>query len=224
MARSHSCSGFGIVENMVVGTLMALGVLVTVPFAGTMIRRAEGVGAVNTIQSELAAARIQAVKTGVNVVVVISKDANNAVRLQTFRDKADLTVSSDNDGNGTREDGEPILSTVSLDPHIHLWSYGGAKDDLAAGAVFDGYAVNGVVNTDLTHRIIFLPTGGIAAPQNSNSGSPQAGAPYGRGIYFADAEGRNFLRVTITATIASGTRVDRYAEGKGYVGGSWSWR
>ncbi len=224
MARSHSCRGFGIVENMAVTSLMAVGVLVAVPFAGTMIRRAEGVGAVNTIQATLAAARMQAVKTGVNVVVVVSKNANNGIRLQTFRDKADLTVSSGNDGNGTQEAGEPTLSTVDLDTHVHLWSHGGAKDDLATSAVFDGYAINGVVNADLTHRMIFLPTGGIAAPQNGNSGLPQAAAPYGRGVYFADVTGKNFLRVTISSSIASGTRVDKYVAGKGYVSGSWSWR
>jgi len=224
MPRSHSCGGFGIIETMVVLGLMAMGVLVTVPIAGTMIRRAQGVGAVNTIQSTLAAARMQAVKTGVNVVVVISKSPNNGISLQTFRDKKDLTVSSANDGNGTWETGEPILSVVDLDTHVHLWSYGGTKDDLAAGAVFDGYSINGVVNPNLTHRIIFLPTGGIAAPQNGNSGSPQATAPYGRGIYFGDVAGRNFFRATISSTIASGTRVDKYAVSKGYVSGTWSWQ
>jgi type II secretory pathway pseudopilin PulG len=224
MARTHSSSGFGIIENMVVVSLMAMGVLISVPFAGTMIRRAEGVGAVNAIQSTLAAARMQAVKTGANVVVLISKSANNGIRLQTFRDKADLTASSANDGNGTRESGEPFLGTVDLDTHVHLWIYGGAKDDLTASAVFDGYTIDGVVNADLTHRIIFLPTGGIAAPQNSNSGSAQATAPYGRGIYFADVTGKNFFRITISSTIASGTRVDKYAAGKGYVSGTWSWQ
>jgi hypothetical protein len=157
---------------MVVLGLMAMGVLVTVPIAGTMIRRAQGAGAVNAIQSTLAAARMQAVKTGVNVVVVIGKSPNNGISLQTFRDKADLNASSANDGNGTRETGEPILSTVDLDTHVHLWSYGGTKDDLAAGAVFDGYPINGVVNPNLTHRIIFLPTGGIAAPQTATRDRP----------------------------------------------------
>jgi hypothetical protein len=209
---------------MVVASLIAMGALVTVPLAGTMMRRAEGVGAINAIQSTLAFARMQSVKTGANIVVVISKSANNGIRLQTFRDKADLAASSANDGNGTQETGEPILNTVDLHTHLRLWSYGGAKDDLAASAVFDGYTINGVVNPDLTNRIIFLPTGGIAAPQNGNSGLPQAAAPYGRGVYFADVTGKNFFRVTISSTIASGTRVDKYAAGKGYVSGTWSWQ
>lgn len=209
---------------MVVATLMAMGILVTVPIAGTMIRRAGGVGAINRIQATLATARLQAVKAGVNVVVVISRSANNGIRLQTFRDKADLVASSANDGDGTWETGEPILDTVSLDTHVHLWSFGGTKDDLASSALFDGYTINGVVNPDLTHRIIFLPTGGIATPQNGSSGPPRAAAPYGRGIYFGDVTGKNFFRVTISSTIASGNRVDKYAAGKGYVSGTWSWQ
>ena len=42
MARIDSCSGFGLVENLVVISLMSIGVLFAMPFAGTMIRRAEG--------------------------------------------------------------------------------------------------------------------------------------------------------------------------------------
>ena len=205
---------------------MAMGVLVAVPYAGTMIRRAEGVGAVNTIRSTLAAARLQAVKTGANVVVVVSKSSNNAIHLEAFRDKADLTVSSlTNDGNCQQETGEPTLNpVVDVDTHVHLWKYGGSIDDLAAGAAFDGYSVNGVVNSDLTHRIVFLPTGAIAVPQNTNSGPPQATVPFGRGIYFGDANGKNFFRVTISSAIASGLRVDKYVPGKGYVSGNWAWQ
>ena len=64
----------------------------------------------------------------------------------------------------------------------------------------------------------------IAAPQNSNSGSPQATAPFGRGIYFADVTGKNYFRITISNTIASGTRVDKYVPGKGYVSDTWGWQ
>jgi hypothetical protein len=224
MARIRSCRGFGIAENLAMVAVMAMGVLVATPFAGTMIRRAEGVGAINTIRATLASARVQAVKSGANVVVVISSNSNNGIRLSTFRDKADLGSSSANDGNGTQETGEPTLSTFDLDTHVHLWQSGGSKDDLATAVAFDGYIVNGALNSDLTQRIIFLPTGSILAPQNANSGSPQATAPYGRGIYFADVIGKNFFRITITSTVESGTRVDKYAPGQGYVSGSWSWQ
>jgi type II secretory pathway pseudopilin PulG len=224
MARFQSCSGFGLVENMVVVALMAMGVLFAMPFAGTMIRRAEGVGAISTIRATLAAARVQAIKTGANVVVVISKNSNDGIHLEPFRDKESLTAPSANDGNCTQESGEPSLNPVDIDTHVHLWKYGGTKDDLGTAAPFDGYVIDGAVNEDLTNRIVFLPTGGIAAPQSANSVSPQATAPFGRGIYFADGAGKNYFRITVSNTIASGTRVDKYVPGKGYVSDTWGWQ
>ena len=223
-ARLQSSRGFGLIENIIFSGLIGLGVLVAMPYAGTMIRRAEGVGAINTIRATLAAARLQAVKTGTNVVLVISKNSNNSIRLSSFRDKADLTVASPNDGNGTQETGEPSFPPVDVDTHIHFWKFGGARDDIATGVAFDGYVINGTLNTDLSDRIIFLPNGGILVPQNSNSGSPAATAPFGRGIYFADQNGKNFFRVTIFTSIASGTRVDKYVPGNGYVTGNWNWQ
>jgi type II secretory pathway pseudopilin PulG len=224
MARIDSCSGFGLVENLVVIALMSIGVLFAMPFAGTMIRRAEGAGAVNTMRATLASARIQAVKTGANVVVLISRSPNKGVRLLTFRDKASLTASSAADGDGVQETGEPTLNEIDIDTHLHLWKFGGVKDDLATAAPFDGYIVNDTLNADLTNRIIFQPTGGIAAPKNSNSGAPQPTAPFGRGIYFADALGKNYFRVTMSSAIASGARVDKYVPGQGYVSGAWGWQ
>ena len=224
MARIDSSDGFTVVENLVVISLMSIGVLFAMPFAGTMIRRAEGSGAINTIRATLAAARIQAVKTGANVVVLVSRSQNNGVRLVTFRDKASLTASSANDGDGIQETGEPTLAQVDIDPHLRLWKFGGVKDDLATAAPFDGYIVNDVLNATLTNRIVFSPTGGIVAPKNSNSGAPQATVPFGRGIYFADVTGKNFFRVTMPNTIASGARLDKYIPGQGYVSGAWSWQ
>jgi hypothetical protein len=113
---------------------------------------------------------------------------------------------------------------IDMDTQLHLWKFGGAKDDVATAAAFDGYLVNDVLNANLKNRIVFQPTGGIAAPKNSNSGAPQATAPFGRGIYFADATGKNFFRVTMSNTIASGARVDKYVPGQGYVSGAWGWQ
>lgn len=223
-ARFHSSRGFGLIENIVGAALLAMGVLVATPYAGTMIRRAEGVGAVNTIRATLASARLQAVKSGANVVLVVAKSSDNSILLTSFRDKADLAVASANDGNGVQDNGEPSFPAVNVDTHIHLWKYGGTKDDLSSGVAFDGYVINGALNGGLTDRIVFLPNGGILLPQNSNSGAPVATAPFGRGIYFADQNGKNFFRVTISTAIASGTRVDKFVPGTGYITGNWTWQ
>lgn len=224
MARIRTCRGFGLVENILTIGVMAMGILVATPFAGTMIRRAEGVGAVNTIRATLASARLQAVRTGANVVVVISRNPDNSIHLASFRDKADLTSSSGNDGNGTQEAGEPSYPPVDVDTHLHLWQHGGARDDVSAAVAFDGYLINGTLDTGLTRRIIFVPTGGVLAPQNANSGTPQPTSPFGRGIYFADVTGKNFFRITVSSTVATETRVEKYVAGRGYVSGNWSWQ
>jgi hypothetical protein len=209
---------------MVVVALMGMAVLFTVPFAGTMIRRAADVGAITTIRATLAGARLHAIKSGANVVVVVSRNSNNGIHLEVFRDKADLAAVSPNDGDLLQESGEPRLSAVDIGNSIHFWKQGSAKDDLAASAPFDGYLVNSALDPTLKNRIVFLPTGGIALPQNSNSGTPQASSPEGRGIYFADAAGKNFVRVTIASPVSSEARVDKYEPGRGYVSTSWGWK
>jgi type II secretory pathway pseudopilin PulG len=223
MARIQSSRGFGLVEGVVAAAIMAMGVLIAMPFAGTMIRRAEGVGAVNTIRAALASARLQAVKTGSNVVLVITQNSDSSIHLASFRDKASLTGVSANDGNGVQDAGEPSFPPMDVDAHLRFWRWGGARDDTNTGVAFDGYVVNGSLDAGLTHRVIFLPTGGILLPQNGNSGSPSATAPFGRGIYFADVIGKNFFRITVSTAVASGARVDKYVPGKGYVSGNWSW-
>ena len=224
MARSRSCLGFGLVESVVVIALIGMAVVLATPAAGPIIRRSGVLAAVTTIRATLAAARLQAVKSGANVVVVVSRNSNNGVHLDVFRDKADLAAASPNDGDLVQESGEPLLSAVDIGGPIRLWKQGSAKDDLAASAPFDGYFVNSVLDPTLKNRIVFLPTGGISLPQNSNSGTPQASSPQGRGIYFADAAGRNFVRVTIASAISSEARVDKYESGRGYVSSYWGWR
>ena len=208
---------------MVIG-VVAMGILMATPFAGTMVRRSATLGAVSSVRTTLAAARLQSVKTGAVVVVVVSKNANNGIHLQTFRDKADLAATSANDGNMVQDTGEPTLAQMDVGSSVHLWKRGGTKDQLSTSAPFDGYAINGALDTSLTHRVVFLPTGGILLPQSSNSGTPQPVSPEGRGIYFADAAGKNFLRVTIVSSIASEARVDKYETGRGYVSSGWGWQ
>ena len=221
LARSHSCRGFGLVENVVLIALVGMAVALAAPSAGPILRRAQLQGAVTTIRATLASARIQAVKAGANVVVVVSRNPKNGIRLTVFRDKADLAASSSNDGDLVQESGEPLLSSVDISGPIHLWKQGSARDDLASSAPFDGYLVNSALDATLTNRIVFLPTGGISLPQNSNSGTPQATSPEGRGIYFG---GRDFRRATIASSVSSEARVDKYEPGRGYVSSAWGWR
>jgi hypothetical protein len=152
--------------------------------------------------------------------------------LKTFKDRAnDLTTPLPNDelaaaGNFVQDTGtfatspatdEPTLADFTLTTGVHLWKQGGSKDDLAAAAAFDRYAGD----AGLVNRIVFLPSGGIVPPQDTACGLPTPSG--GRGIYFADDEGKNFFRITIDSNLSGKFRVDKYVSGTGYVSTGWTW-
>lgn len=118
---------------------------------------------------------------------------------------------------------ELILGDVSLSPRIHFWKQGGSKDSLTDGICFDTYktVASPSGDTSLTDRIVFLPSGGISRPQDS--GSDDVTSTGGRGIYFADWQGKNYFRVTIESDLSGKGRVDKYV-GSGYVTSGWSWQ
>jgi prepilin-type N-terminal cleavage/methylation domain-containing protein len=224
LAISRAQRGFSLVEVLVVLALFTVGLLAATPFAAPMIRRAGCFSAISTIRTALALARLQAVKSGANVVVVFSQNSFGGIHLLTFQDKADLTSSSPNDGDSLQEAGEPTLGEIDLSTNLRFWQSGAAVDDLSTGAAFDGYLFNGAVAAGSAHRIVFLPTGGIAVPQAANSGTPRPMFPFGRGIYFADSQGQNFFRITVASTLSADVRVEKYAAGAGYVGTNWAWQ
>jgi prepilin-type N-terminal cleavage/methylation domain-containing protein len=225
-------AGFSLVELLVVLALSGLVALVAVPAAGKIIRHSRDLGTFASVRQVLAAARLQAVKHGANVVVEIRLTDERQIRLKTFKDRAnDLTTPLPNDelaaaGNFVQDTGtfatspgtdEPTLADFTLTTGVHLWKHGGTKDDLATAAAFDRYAGD----ADLVNRIVFLPSGGIVPPQDTACGLPTPSG--GRGIYFADAEGKNFFRITVDSNLSGKFRVDKYVPGTGYVASGWTW-
>jgi type II secretory pathway pseudopilin PulG len=205
------------IEVLVVIVLIGFLVALAGPVAGKLIRRSEVMASLSSARQVLAVARLEAIKTSANVVVVVGKNPSNMIRLQSFRDKADLTTASANDGNGVQDAGEPTLGDVTLSPRSHLWKQGGSEDNVATAVLFDTCA------GDASSRcIVFLPGGGISPP-----GSGLATPSGGRGIYFADWQGKNYFRVTVESDLSGKGRVDKYVQGSGYYTASparkWSW-
>jgi prepilin-type N-terminal cleavage/methylation domain-containing protein len=223
-------AGFSLVELLIVLALSGLVALVAVPAAGKIIRHSRDLGTFASVRQVLAAARLQAVKHGANVVVEIRLTENKQIQFKTFKDRAnDTTVPLPADelaaaGNFVQDatflapnTGEPTLSDFTLTTGVHLWKHGGTKDDLTGAAAFDRYAGDAT----LVDRIVFLPSGGIVPPQDTSCGLPTPSG--GRGIYFADSEGKNFFRVTIDSNLSGKFRVDKYVPGTGYVSSGWTW-
>jgi prepilin-type N-terminal cleavage/methylation domain-containing protein len=227
--RAHG--GFTLVELLIVVVLIGILAAFVGPIASKWIRRSEDMAACSTIRQVLAVARLEAVKRTANVVVEISLSSDNRIRLKTFQDRAnDITSPLPADeaaaaGNCVQDTGtfatspatdEPTLGDVSLGPKIHFWKQGGNKDVLSDAIHFDTYGGN----TSLTHRIVFLPTGGIRRPEDPGSGDVTSSG--GRGIYFADWQGKNFFRVTVESDLSGKGRLDMYV-GSGYVTSGWKW-
>lgn len=226
-----------LIELLVVMAILAGLFLLVGPIAGKIIRRSQLVAAHSSLRQVLATARLQAVKRGSNVVVLVSLTDDNKIRLVTFQDRANDETSplpddeADAAANFEQDTGflagapgtdEPTLGDVVLPSTVVVWKQGGTTHDMTTGVAFDRYAGD----STLTNRIAFLPTGGIAPPEDTvNSGLPTTDG--GRGIYFADQNGRNFFRVTVDSDLSGRLRVEKYQAGSGpgtgYVASGWTW-
>lgn len=227
--RLRSEAGYTLAETLIVLALIGLVAVIAMPVAGRLIRHSRGLSAFSNLRQVMATARLQAVKRGTNVVVEISLSDEKSIRLRTFQDRANDTTSplpaveqaaAGNFLQDTFPDplvNEPTLGEFTVAQGISVWKQGGAKHDLGEGAAFDKYAGNASV----VDRIVFLPSGGILPPQDTACGVPTASG--GRGLYFADDQGKNFFRVTVETNVSGKFRVDKYMAGTGYVTRGWSW-
>ncbi len=226
--------GFSLVELLTVISLIGILAAVSVPVAGKMIRRARTFGALATIRQVFAVARLQAIRRGANVVVVVTISTEGLIRLHTFQDRAnDFTTPLPADeqaaaGNCRQDTGvfasspatdEPTLADTTIAAGVRLWKQGDVPDTLGTGMSFDSY--NG--DPLLADRVVFLPGGGIIPPQDAaTSGLPTPTG--GRGLYFADFSGLNYFRVTIESNLTGRIQSAKYQEGSGYVGSGWTWQ
>jgi prepilin-type N-terminal cleavage/methylation domain-containing protein len=225
-------AGFSLAEMLIVLALSGLVALLAVPAAGKIIRHSRDLGTFSSVRQVLAAARLNAVKQGANIVVEIRLTDTQQIQLRTFKDRAnDATSPLPADelaaaGNFVQDTGsfatspttdEPTLSEFTVTTGVHLWKKDGTKNDLGTAAAFDRYAGN----PTLVNRIVFLPSGGIIPPQDTDCGLPTAAG--GRGIYFADSDGKNFFRVTVDSNLSGKFRIDKWVAGTGYVTSGWIW-
>lgn len=225
-AKTTRQSGMTLVEVLIVMAILAGLLLLAGPFAGKIIRRSQLVAAHSSLRQVLATARLQAVKRGSNVVVLVSLTPENKLRLVTFQDRANdeaspLPADEDTAAGNFKQDtfagntaaNEPTLGDITLPSTVVVWKHGGTVHDMTVGVAFDNYTTTPPDST-LTNRIAFLPTGGIAPPEDTDSEPPTTSG--GRGIYFADQSGKNYFRITVDSELSGRLRVDKYQAGTEY--------
>lgn len=215
--------GMTLVEVSITIAILGTLALLVAPVASKLIRRSQTLAAYSSMRQALAAARLQAVKRGVPVVVQFSLTPEKRIQLHTFQDRVDketpLTSTEQGQvGNLVQDANEPTLGEIVLPSTVAVWKQGGTKNDTGEGIAFDEY--NG--DSSLTDRVGFLATGGIFPPEDTGtSGLPNLSG--GRGIYFADSAGKNYFRVTIDSDISGRLVVDKYQAGTGYKATGWTW-
>lgn len=210
-----------LVEVSITVAILGVLALLAAPSAAKLIRRSQALAAYSSMRQVLASARMQAVKRGANVVVLVDLTPENKIHMHTFQDRANDETSplpsaeQDAVGNfqqdtfGGTPQAEPTLGDVVLPSTVVIWKYGGNPNEIGPGIAFDGYTPPTPPGPPAdSNRIAFLPTGGIAPPEDSGSGPPDTSG--GRGIYFADAAGKNFFRVTVDSDVSGRLRVDKY--------------
>jgi Tfp pilus assembly protein FimT len=223
-------AGFSLLELLVIVAILGLLAVLIAPLAGKIIRRTQNLAGYSGIRQALASARLQAVKRQANVVVIVSLTPEKKIQLHTFQDRSDnpanpLPADEQTAAANYVQDTtflsaftEPTLADVVLPSSVRLWKSGGTKDDLTDGISFDKY--NG--SAALVDRVVFLPSGGIAPPEDTgNSALPTTAG--GRGIYFADFFGKNYFRVTVDSDLSGHLRVDKLTAA-GYAPTGWVWR
>ena len=203
--------GFSLAELIIVGGFLAVMMLIGAPLIFRIFKREKLRSAVQEVYTQVLAARMQAVRRNVPVVMFINLTSP----------PRDITTWADLPPNNYIQDaGEPTINRWHI-PEFVVFSFapGGATGD-AKSISFDQY----IGNSALVDRIIFLGDGTLLAPQAANSVQPARPGTYTttvplgsancagnqcRGIYMSDRDSsfdpnRNVFRISVDDFGSSG--------------------
>jgi prepilin-type N-terminal cleavage/methylation domain-containing protein len=225
-SRGRPVRGISLVELIVVLAIIGIVGLFSVPAIAKTFRRMQSQTALGGISRAATSARLGAIQ-GVSgatatapptpVVLLMEKGGTGEqIRLRSFVDA---------NQNYAFDTGERVLDDLLFPDRFVYWKRGGTKGSLGEAAPFSTYQPPAATapDTALANRIVFLPNGAIAVPQDTASARPTKDA--GRGIYFADRDGLNYFRVTIYSDSLARPVAEKWVDAStGYATAGWSYK
>lgn len=224
----RAARGVSLIELLVVLAIIGIVGMFALPAIAKTLRRMQSQSTLSGIARAATSARLGAIR-GVSgatattppapVVLLIEKGGKGEqIHLRSF-------VDANQDYAFDTTDGDRLVDDVLFPDRFVFWKQGGTKGDLDEAAPFSTYQPPTATAPDATlaNRIVFLPNGAIAVPQDTASARPTKDA--GRGIYFADRDGLNYFRVTIYSDTLARPVSEKWVDAStGYTTAGWSFK
>lgn len=193
--KTSAQAGFSFVEMLVVIAIMGLILAIGIPFFGTILHRSRVDGLAREFDITVLSARLQAIKRGANVGVVISTDSSSSIGAYNT-----AVVFVDANANGALDGGETVIHKDLLDPRGHRVTLSIDDPDKASPS-----------SAAATAYIIFTPFGSIG------SGGDKA-------VYISDTYS-NILQVRVTTPASGRVTLTKLVPGGSplYQPPPWHW-
>jgi prepilin-type N-terminal cleavage/methylation domain-containing protein len=188
-------SGFSLVELLVAIAIMGLILAIGIPFFGTILHRSRVDAVSREFNMSVLSARLQAIKRGQNVGVVVSTDSSSSIGAYH-----NAVLFLDANANGVLDAGDTVIRTDALLP-----------DERRVTLSIDSPDASSPSTAAATTYIVFSPFGSVASGGD-------------KGVYVSDLYG-NVLQVRVTTPATGKLAITKLVPGGTplYQLAPWKW-
>ena len=201
--RGKEDRGFTIVEMMIVVAIIGAILAIALPYFAGFLRRARLDNAARQIDMVMLKARIEAIRRGNQVGVIVSTDStmdgSSVSKPNAYRGAVVFVDNSP--ANGSFDSGETILTTFSMPPGSNLVGYAVDTVDKTAPAT-----------SSQTYSFVFTPFGSAVSVASGSM----------RSVYVYDTVG-NTIQIGIPVAASGRVQMTKLVTGGGYVSSPWTW-
>jgi len=188
-------SGFSLVELMVAIAIMGLILAIGIPFFGTILHRSRVDAVAREFNMTVLSARLQAIKRGQSVGVVVSTDSSSSIGAYQ-----NAVVFLDANANGALDPTDTVIRTDALLPDAHRVTLSIDNPDAPSPST-----------AAVTTYIVFSPFGSVTSGGD-------------KGVYVSDRYG-NVLQVRVTTPATGKLAITKLVPGGTpvYQLAPWKW-